>query len=240
MQKDFVDEFIDSSITANQEIYKLLYSCEDTLKEKKSLGFGGDISIKMDLEAEKIFIKHLQHYGEIFSEESGKSGEGDFTVVIDPIDGSDNFKANFPYFGSSVALKDENKVFAGVITNLANGDIFIKTDKYFKKGKLFSKDFKSVTKNSFCEIGVFEKGYKSDSYAKKLRENGVKYRVPGAFALSLAYAHDLKFVIFEGKVREFDVCAGRYMCSDLYIYESDDIFIVSQDKATFEKLRDMI
>jgi len=240
MQKDFVDEFIDSSITANKEIYKLLNTQKSTLKEKKTLGFGGDISIEMDLKAEEIFIKHLSKYGKIFSEESGLSGSGEFTIVIDPLDGSDNFKANFPYYGSSVALKNKDAVVAAVITNLANADLFIKTDKYFKRGKLFSKDFENVTKNNFCEIGLFEKGYNCSAYAKKLREKEIKYRVPGAFALSLAYAYDLKFVIFEGKPREFDLCAGKYMCSDLYIYEGEEIFIVSQDRATFEILRDMI
>jgi len=240
MQKDIMDEFISSSITANQEIYHLINSSKNSLKEKKTLGFGGDISIEMDLKAEEIFIKHLSSFGKIFSEESGLSGSGDLTIVIDPIDGSDNFKANFPYFGSSVALKSEKEVLAGVITNLANGDIFIKAKDYFKRGNLFESDFIDVTKNSFSEVGLFEKGYECSPYAKRLREKEIKYRVPGAVALSLAYAHDLKFVIFEGKPREFDLCAGRFMCSDLFLFENDKIFIVSQDRATFEILREII
>jgi myo-inositol-1(or 4)-monophosphatase len=58
----------------------------------------------------------------------------------------------------------------------------------------------------------------------------------GAVALSLAYAHDVSFVIFEGKPREFDVCGGKFMCSELFIYESDTILIVSKDKDVFERL----
>lgn len=240
MNKSFMDEFIDSSIAANQEIYKLINTFPNDLKESKTLGYGGDISIMIDLKAEEIFVKYLSKYGKIFSEESGEQGEGEFTIVVDPLDGSNNFKANFPYFGSSVALKDKDGVKVAVVTNLANQDLFIKTDESFVKGKLFKSTFENIKKNSFSEIGVFEKAYKSKIYAKKLREKGVKYRVPGAFALSLAYGHDLRFVIFEGKVREFDACAGRFMCSDLYLYESDEIFIVSQDEATFRMLRDMI
>ncbi len=240
MTKLNIDEFVSSSISANQEIYNLIQTNHDNFKKPLSKGYGGDISLMMDIEAEKIFVKYLSKYGKIFSEESGEIGQGEFTIVIDPIDGSDNYKSNFPYFGSSVAIKKDDKVLAGVVTNFANGDIFIKTDRFFKRGKFFKSEFLDVKKNSFDSVGIFERGYKSEVYSKKLREIQVKYRIAGAFALSLAYAHEVSFVLFYGKIRSFDICAGKYMCEDLFLYEDDDIFLVSKDEEMFNKIRKLI
>jgi len=240
MSEKDIDEFINSSVVANQEIYRLLNSDKKDLKTKQQEGFGGDVSIKADLLAEEIFIKHLQKYGKIFSEESGFIGSGQSTITIDPLDGSDNFLSGFPYYGTSVCFSEDNKTKVAVITNLSNGDIFIKTKNYFKKGNLFQNDFINVEKNSYSKIGLFEKGYKSEIVAKKLRENGVKYRVPGAVALSMAYAYEVSFVLFEGKPREFDICAGRFMCEEINLFENDKYLLISKDNDMFMKLMELL
>ena len=231
-------EFINSVIQANREIYNLINSHNDLLKKSFSKGYGGDISISMDIEAEKIFVKYLKRYGKIFSEESGEIGVGRYTIVIDPLDGSDNFKSNFPYFGTSVALLHDKTVLVGIVVNIANQDIFIKQKDSFIKGKLFENSFKNVVKNNFSSIGLFEKGYSSREYANYLREKNIKYRVPGAVALSLAYAHEVDFVIFEGNMRDFDIVAGLFMCEDLYEYRNENILIVSKEKKIFDLLKE--
>ena len=230
-------EFIDSTIKANQEIFTLINSCDNSLKISQKQGFGGDISTSIDLKAEEIFIKYLSSYGQIFSEESGYVGDGESLIVIDPLDGSNNFKSNFPYYGTSVALVEKGVTKVAIIVNLANQDIFIKTKNYFKNGKLFGNDFKDILKNPFSSIGLFEKGYLSKEYANYLRKKGIKYRIPGAVALSLAYAYQVNFVIFEGKMRDFDIVAGRYMCEDLYNFTDENILIISKDKSLFEILK---
>ncbi len=224
-------EFINSVITANKEIYSLIKK-EDDLKTPQSKGFGGDISIDLDLKAEEIFINYLSKYGKIFSEECGEVGSGKEIIYIDPLDGSDNFKSNFPYYGTAVAIKDK----VAITVNLANGDIFIKTKSFFKRGKLFEKDFFDVKTNPFSSVGLFEKGY-SSKLVKKLQKNGIKYRVPGAVAISLAYAHDVDFVLFDAKRREFDVVGGEFMCEDLNIYKSDEILLISKDHKIFENIK---
>jgi len=235
-----IDEFISSSISANKEIYKFIKTSSDKLKEPLSKGFGGDVSIMMDIKTEEIFVKKLKKFGKIFSEESGEIGSGSLTIVIDPLDGSDNFKSNFPYFGSSVALKNSEEVLVGIVTNFATGDVFVKTKKSFKRGNLFDDEFCDVVKNRHSTFGIFERAYKSKRYSQKLKQNGIKYRVAGAFALSLAYAWEVDFVLFEGKVREFDVCAGRFMCEELFMHENSDMFLVAKDFEIFEKLRKIL
>ena len=233
-------DFIQSVIKANQEIYELLMTDNPLLKQKLQRGAGGDISRVVDMEAEKIFVKHLEKFGQIISEESGIIGEGINSIIIDPVDGSENFISGLPYFGSSVARKKDGKICDGVICNFANGDIFIKNDKGFKKANIKREDFSEITSNNYATIGIYERAYASLELICEVNKAGLKYRSPGALALSLAYAHDVRFVIFEGKLREYDVAAGIYMCDDMEVFVEDEIMIVSRDKKLFEKLTKIV
>ncbi len=232
-----LDLFINSAIAANKELYKLINSdAKSSFYEHFSKGAGGDVSSGIDLAAEEIFIKHLLSYGSIHSEESGVVGDGKKRIILDPLDGSDNFLSKLPYFGTSVALEIDGEIRSAVICNLANEDLFVKGRDFFKYTKLGKLDFKDVSKHKHSTVGVFEKAYKSEILAPKMKKANIKYRNPGALALSLAYAHYLDFVMFEGEIREYDVAAGFYMCEGLEFYKEDKFFLISKDKNLFDKL----
>jgi len=237
-----MQEFIDAVIGANKEIIKLLENnAGKDFCQSVSLGAGGDMSSKIDLLAEEIFIKHLSSFGNIYSEECGfiDSKQSD-DIIIDPIDGSDNFASNLPYYGTSVALKRDGKIICGVIVNLANSEIFIKDKNSFQRANFKNLQFKVVEKNSYSKLGLFERTYCSKGTPELMRRYGMKYRSPGAFALSLAYAHDVDFVLYEGKMREYDIAAGLYMCEDLYVEKTEDLLLVSQNKEIFDKILQFI
>ena len=232
--------FIEAVTVANQEIYALLQNegLNGYHHQSFEIGAGGDKSSGIDLEAEKIFLKHLSDFGTIISEESGlfPHQNNNVEIIIDPIDGSDNLLSHLPYYGTSVAYKENGTCKVAIIVNLANGDIFIKDEDRFEKGHLFTTIFSPVTCNDFAKVGIFERSYCSKIVGNALREAGIKYRSPGAFALSLAYAHEVSFVIYEGIMRPYDVEAGFFMCADLHTFYQDDIFLVSKDKETFDKI----
>ena len=229
-------DFVDSVIAANREILEFLDKSGSGIFDDVNVGAGGDMSKVVDIESEKIFIKHLSKFGKIISEECGEYGDGEDEIIIDPIDGSENIVSGLPYFGSSVARKKDGKVKDAIIVNFANGDIFVKNDDGFKRAKIDKLDFSEVIINNYATIGVYERAYASRRFIYALNEQKIKYRSPGAVALSLAYAHDVRFVIFEGKIREYDVCAGLYMCEDLSIYKRDDFLMISKEKDMFLKL----
>lgn len=233
-----MNNFINAVILANQKIYELIAKTpHQTLAQKLQQGAGGDISLQIDIEAEKIFIEHLSLYGQIYSEEGGYIGEkSEDLIIIDPIDGSDNFLSKIPYFGTSVAKKRDGKVTCGVITNLANGDIFIKIQDTLLQGSLHVKEFFPLQKNNFSSAGLFERAYRSEFFAQKLRDNSIKYRSLGALALSLAYGHSVDFVLYEGSSREFDIAAGWFICEDLYRIKEENFLFVSKDKQNFDRM----
>lgn len=234
--------FIRESIKACQEVVTMLESTTDpkAYATQDVRGAGGDFCVGLDLMAEEIFIRRLGRFGQINSEESGLVGEGDVQIVLDPIDGSDNMLTHFPYFGTSIAYMKDGICILGIVCNFANSDIFIKDEKQFLQGKLYSAHFRPVENHHTSKIGIFEKAALYPELTQALIQNHLKYRAPGAVALSLAYAHYANYMVFLGKMRPYDLEAGLFMCKDLHMYKDDTHIIISKDKDIFERVKKII
>jgi len=207
-----------------------------------SVGAGGDISSGLDLWAESIFVKHLKGFGKIESEESGSIGEGSHTIIIDPIDGSSNALSNFPYFGTSVAKIGADGILdSAIVCNLANGDIFLKeAGSPLLQGRLFDSNYMEPIVSPNAEIGLFEKAYAHTDIVLRLDELGLKFRAPGAVALSLAYARSVSYLLFVGSYRIYDFAAGLALCEDLTVIVEADYVIVSKDKDIADKIDSLV
>jgi myo-inositol-1(or 4)-monophosphatase len=235
--------FIQACIKANEEIYSALQSGFDaSWFEKTEVGAGGDVSSKLDLFAEEVFVKHLSAFGQIESEESGLIGQGESKIIIDPIDGSSNALSLFPYYGTSVAkVNAEGILDAALVCNLATGDIFLKSEgNEVVQGKLFSDTFQSPLLSPYAEIGLFEKAYAHPELVAALDNEKLKFRAPGAIALSLAYARTVKYVLYVGTFRIYDFAAGLALCEGLEVIVEADYVIVSKDKAIAEKIEKLL
>lgn len=194
--------------------------------------------MKADLLAEEIFVKNLASFGRIYSEESGYIGEGEHTIYLDPLDGSDNFASGIPYYGVSVCL-DEGTSKKSFICNFANGDVFYKDANENKQTNLFSEYAPRLQINQ-SKIGIFEKAYANPKIAAAIFEKNIKFRSPGALALSLVYSKGCSFTLFVGKLRVFDIIAALDFLDGHFIYEKDDILLVSQDKNIFEEILEIV
>jgi myo-inositol-1(or 4)-monophosphatase len=70
-------------------------------------GEGGDMTAALDEAAEAATLRHFDRDDvRIVSEEIGISGAGRYTVLVDPIDGSQNAERGIPYFALSVAVAE--------------------------------------------------------------------------------------------------------------------------------------
>jgi len=235
--------FIQACIKANEEIAVAIKNGFDaSWFEKTVVGAGGDVSAKLDLMAEAIFVKYLGSFGQIESEESGIIGEGEAKIIIDPIDGSSNALSLFPFYGTSVAkVNAEGILDAAIVCNLANEDIFFTTVKDgVQQGKLFSTDFHNPHIAPSAEIGLFEKAYANPSLVARLDEEKLKFRSPGAIALSLAYARSVNYVLFVGPCRIYDFAAGLALCEGLEVIVEADYVIVSKEKSIAKKIETLI
>lgn len=108
-----------------------------------------DFYTRADIEAEEKIIgileKHFKRFN-ISAEESGYATNGsEYTFVIDPLDGTNNFSLGIPYFSVAVGLKKGSDVIFSVIYNPMVDHLY-----YAKKGKGAYKNGKkiSINKNS--------------------------------------------------------------------------------------------
>lgn len=144
-----------------EEMFRLVR--KSLLAEKAKLGREmrvnpkGDTSYRFDLRAEELAVdyckKNLRFPVRILSEESGeiltKAGTPKYTLVIDPVDGSTNFKRGIELSGFSVAVLSASKPLAvqnvlfGLVGNLFTGSI-VKAEK--GKGATVNGD-KATTSN---------------------------------------------------------------------------------------------
>ena len=230
-------DFLRACLDASKKIIDLFNRNSD-LFEYISKGYGGDRSMKIDLIAEEIFIKNLSSFGNIFSEECGYIDKNLKTdVIIDPIDGSFNISNGMPYYGSSVALKENEKIIKAFVINLATGDYFYRDENNLIEKNLYHK---TIFHKFHDDLVVFERAYSNPDVCNILHSLNIKFRSPGALALSLATAKRYKAVVFFGKIREFDIAAGMYISKDLYQFMDNDFILISKDKEFFEKLLNIL
>jgi myo-inositol-1(or 4)-monophosphatase len=237
------EKFLQATLAANQEIYqKIQNGFKEEWREEYSVGAGGDVSSGFDLFCEATFVKHLKSFGKIESEESGEIGEGENTIIIDPLDGSSNALSNFPYYGSSVALLNADSLLeVAIVCNFANGDIFYKfANSTLNYGNLLRDGYKQELAVEKPKIGIFERAYAYGHLGKKLHALGIKYRVPGAVALSLAYAHRVDFVVYKGNIRIYDFAAALAFCEDLKVSISQDYVIVTHSNEQLQQLEEIM
>ena len=99
----------------------------EVVEEHRGRGLSGQrpTQYHLDLAADEVAVRVLTGAGlRVVSEESGVSGQGDLTVVVDPIDGSTNCDRGVPFFATSLAAVRNGQLVAGLVVNLATGTIF--------------------------------------------------------------------------------------------------------------------
>jgi myo-inositol-1(or 4)-monophosphatase len=117
MDNDTLDEVI-SAIKAGGDVVRQYFGKLLEVEEKSN---AGDLRTKADIESEQAIITVLRQafprYN-IYAEESGRIDNGsEYTFVIDPLDGSNNFVLGIPDFAISIGLLQNNEATLGVIYN---------------------------------------------------------------------------------------------------------------------------
>ncbi|AXH11839.1 inositol monophosphatase family protein [Halarcobacter bivalviorum] len=237
------NSFTKAVIQANKELYGYIntHMTQADLQESSQIGFGGDKTLQIDIIAENIFIKYLSSFGDIFSEEIGRvSNNSNIKIIIDPLDGSHNFSSGLEYYGTSVAVKKNDKYIAGYVCNLSTAVLIFREDEEVNKINILSEQYLGFYEIENPNIAIFERAYDYPSLTEKLKENSIKFRSPGAAALSLANARNYKFVLFAGKLREFDIAASLYINQELYIYQNDEFLIITKNYTDFILIKEII
>jgi len=217
--------------------------------QKIKKGAGGDISMHIDIVAEKIVIKVLEEskidilliseeIGEKFIGNKQKALQNQFKLIVDPIDGSNNAVRGIPFCSVSIAFAIGEKISniqKGVVLDLITKDLY-----WAEKGKGAYKNGKkiSVSTNKITDQCIFEVDFRLNELMdaltkyKNIIRKIYRVRVMGSCALSLcqvAKGSIDAYINFKKSMRLVDLAAGLLILreaggkiSDFYGNDVDD------------------
>ncbi|KKT00354.1 MAG: Inositol monophosphatase/fructose-1,6-bisphosphatase family protein [Candidatus Nomurabacteria bacterium GW2011_GWF2_43_8] len=146
---------------AGGKILRKYFSKTLSLKEKSTLW---DFQTEADLGSEKAILKVLKtefpKYN-IHSEEKGKTNNNsEFTIVVDPLDGTNNFVLGIPNFSVSVAILNKKGAIAGVVYQPMLGQTY-----FAEKNKGATLNNKKINVNKVTNLNnvtvAYNCGYKT-------------------------------------------------------------------------------
>jgi myo-inositol-1(or 4)-monophosphatase len=180
-------------------------------------GEGGDETTAIDAAAEAVILARFRGRDvRIVSEEAGIEGDGRWTVVVDPIDGSLNAKRGIPFFSISVAVADGDTmddVVFGYVYDFGSGEEW--TARRGEGAFLDGEPLGPQRPKDRIELLAFEATLTSEVADKAAAFTGVAHRlrIMGSLALSLCHlaAGRLDAVCSLKPYRSVDVAAAQLL-----------------------------
>ena len=222
---------IDILKEACNEVYQDTRNIIGTVEGNKKFnrGAGGDISRRIDLDAEKAVINTLKRHNfnpTIIGEECGIIQGKDGFLIMDAMDGTMNASRGIPFYCCSLAYSTSfrlSSVVDAAVIDLSIGDIYYASRE---KGAFWNEDRicagqNKIRNNGSSEqnflqdmmIGMNISGISEDTFNRlsKLISRSIHTRHFGANALELCYfARGLMdaYIDFRGKIRATDMAAA--------------------------------
>lgn len=179
----------------------------------------GDVVTQADLESERHIISRIREaYPDhsILAEESGMHDvdEGEYTWVIDPLDGTKNFTLGIPFFCVSIAVLRGRRAVAGVVYDPVHDDMFYAVEgagAYLNGSPIRvsdQDDIELMIVNVAWSLNEYEGGNFSP-YAVKIVDRTDYFRRLGSAALVKSYVACGRLdAAVSVKLRPWDVAAA--------------------------------
>jgi myo-inositol-1(or 4)-monophosphatase len=197
------------------------------------LGEGGDITAALDEAAERVVLQHFDRPDiRIVSEEIGIRGNGPITVVVDPIDGSQNAVRAIPYFALCVAVAESGQTMDDVVFGFVH-DFGSREEWTARRGEgafLNRVPLGAVRPKDEVEILSFEATLTSlvARDAPKVADLAHRLRIMGSLALSFCHlaAGRVDAVCSLKPARSVDIAAAQLLCTEVGL--AVDLFDVEE------------
>jgi NAD+ kinase len=207
----------------NKASYAAEIAISSSIKSKKAgtivcNGADGTPTKLIDKVSEDAILEVFKNVGvpfKIFSEEFGEKSFGvpEFTVILDPIDGTYNAIFEIPFYSISIAIctPDLSHTYFGYVKNIANGNIY--HAELGKGAYLNNIKIEPSKKTKIEDISISAYNYKGNfEFMIALCNKVRRIRTFGSIALELCFVASGKldaFIDIRKSIRITDVAAGK-------------------------------
>lgn len=193
---------------------------------------GRDIKLQADRDAEAAILDVLAPSGfPVLAEEGGATGDvesGGPVWVVDPLDGTMNFRHGIPFFSTSIALLVDGKPVLGVVRDITRDETFSGAvgEGCWCNGSAVNVSPESDPARAILATGLpTARDHSEASLARFVRDLArfKKVRMLGSAALMLAYVAAGRVQAYrEDDIMLWDVAAGLALVSAAGGYVSSD------------------
>ncbi len=193
-----------------------------SISEKKT----NDFVTRADKESEEVIVARIRERfprDGFLGEEGGRRGVGDEARVwiVDPLDGTTNFIAGFPFWCVSVAAREKGEIVAGAVWDPLREELYAaeRGGGAFRNGDRLRVTPRSDLDGAFLATGFpFRSKERIDLYLALFRDLFVRARAirrAGSAALDLAnVAAGVFDGFFEFKLSIWDIAAGSLLIEE--------------------------
>ncbi len=192
----------------------------EAVASHRGRGYSGlrDTQYHLDLAADEVALRVLGAAGfRVVSEESGVTGSGDYTVVVDPIDGSTNCDHGVPFYATSLAVMRGKELVAGLVMNQATGTSF-----EAEKGAGATRDGLAITPSGQTDVG---KSIMAFSGLPPRHLGWAQFRALGAASLEICLVADGSLDVYgvaqHSTLNPWDYLAGLLILREAGAVASD-------------------
>ncbi len=168
------------------------------------------------------FISKKYPSHNILTEESGEIKQAsEYTWVIDPLDGTTNFKHKFPVFAVSIGVMKNNETIAGVVYDVMNDNVY-SSEK--ASGSFCNNVRMNVSENDNLAHALLVTGFPYDvvdnphnalNIFVELTKKARGIRRLGSAAIDFCYVAKGVFDAFwEVHLHPWDICAGKLIVEE--------------------------
>jgi myo-inositol-1(or 4)-monophosphatase len=233
-------------IQTGRRLKELMYQDDPSIFQYKKDNVAGHKSLGIDLLAEDLFVENLNHSrigGQVISEESGlieldNQSDSVYTLILDPLDGSTNFRRGIPFNCISVAFMPGitditlESLQYGLIYDFNSGNQFeIHASEIFFNGTEF---YKSLNTGPRAISYYYSQNAPHKNYPF---ETNTKIRTLGCAALELvyvAYGGFDGFIDVRGGLGTYDFAVAakyvRLMGGHVTVMKEDEPIIIPNNE----------
>jgi len=216
--RPFLKEIITEAGRISLEYKARLSEVTVNRKSHKDLVTQADVAVETYLVA-RIRARYPDHA--ILAEETGAHASGDYRWVIDPIDGTNSFVHDYPFYSVSIALEHKGQAVMGAVYAPVLGELF-----FAEKGRGATLNDRPIHVTDTSDLSDCMMATGFACVRENASENNIGHfarilplirdvRRDGSAAIDLAYVACGRFDgYWEMCLKPYDIAAGRLLVTE--------------------------